>query len=149
MGIYNYRRRPTVQVNVGRTVIGSSSSVRLQSMGNVSTLDTEAAALRAMRIARAGGELVRFTTQGAREASNMAAISEAIRREGCYVPLVADVHFNPAAAFEAARHIEKVRINPGNFVDPARTFLRIDYSDEEYAGELQRLRSAFVPLLDL
>ncbi len=149
MAIYNYRRRPTVQVRVGDTIIGSSSPVRLQSMGNVSTLDTEGAVAQALKIASAGGELVRFTTQGVREASNMAAISGALRSEGCRVPLVADVHFNPAAAFEAARHIEKVRINPGNFVDPARTFRRIEYSDEEYAAELQRLRSTFVPLLDL
>lgn len=118
-------------------------------MNNTSTLDTEGSVAQAKRIAEAGGEIVRLTTQGVREASNMKNISEALRKEGCDVPLVADVHFNPQAAFEAAKWCEKVRINPGNFVDAARTFKKLEYTDEEYREELGKIREALVPFLDV
>lgn len=134
---------------MGNTTIGGLNPVRVQSMTNTSTLDTAGSAGQALRIAEAGGELVRLTTQGVREAENMAAIREALRKRGCDVPLVADVHFNPAAAFAAARTCEKVRINPGNFVDAARTFKKLEFTDEEYAGEINRIKEKFIPFLDL
>lgn len=146
---YNYKRRSTTETKVGNTTIGGLNPVRVQSMTNTSTLDTAGSAGQALRIAEAGGELVRLTTQGVREAENMAAIREALRKRGCDVPLVADVHFNPAAAFAAARTCEKVRINPGNFVDAARTFKKLEFTDEEYAGEINRIKEKFIPFLDL
>lgn len=133
----------------GSVEIGGDNPVRVQSMCNTNTNDTEASAAQAKRIADAGGELVRLTTQGVKEASNMAAIRKTLREMGCEVPLVADVHFNPNAAFEAAGTCEKVRINPGNFVDAARTFRKLEFTDEEYAAEIDRIRSKFVPFLDL
>lgn len=149
MSIYNYRRRPTHEVRVGRVGIGGSNPVRIQSMTNTDTMDTAASAAQARRIADAGGEIVRLTTQGVRHAANMEAIREELRKQGCDVPLVADVHFNPRAAFEAARTCSKVRINPGNFVDPGRTFRQLTYTDEEYAAEIDRIRQALRPFLAL
>ena len=149
MSIYNYRRRPTHEVRVGRVGIGGANPLRIQSMTNTDTMDTEASAAQARRIAEAGGEIVRLTTQGVRHAANMEAIRDELRRQGCDVPLVADVHFNPRAAFEAARTCSKVRINPGNFVDPGRTFRRLTYTDEEYAAEIDRIRQALRPFLAL
>lgn len=149
MSRYNYSHRRSREVKAGRCRIGGSNPVRIQSMTNTSTLDTERSALQAARIAEAGGELVRLTTQGVREASNMAAIKARLREIGCDVPLVADVHFNPKAAYEAAIHCDKVRINPGNFVDAARTFVRLEYTDEEYRAELERIRAALLPFLAL
>lgn len=134
---------------VGGVVIGGDSPVRVQSMTSTSTMDTEGSVAQAARIAAAGGELVRLTAQGVREARNLADIHDALRSQGIDVPLVADIHFNPAAAFEAALHVEKVRINPGNFVDPARTFKRLTYTDEEYAAEQERIAATLVPFLDL
>ena len=147
--MFNYKRRKSSTVKVGNIEIGGDSPIRVQSMTNTSTLDTEGSVRQAKRIAEAGGELVRLTTQGTREASNMAEIRRCLDKEGCHVPLVADVHFNPRAAFEAATTCEKVRINPGNFVDAARTFKKLEFSDEEYAAELRKIRDAFVPFLDL
>lgn len=149
MSRYNYHRRATSEVRVGNCFIGGDNPVRLQSMTTTSTLDTEGSAAQAQRIAAAGGEIVRLTTQGVREAANMAAIKREMLEHGCDVPLVADVHFNPKAAFEAAKHCEKVRINPGNFVDAARTFVQLEYTDEEYAAEIQRIRDTFIPFLEL
>lgn len=149
MSIYNYRRRGTHEVRVGRIGIGGANPVRIQSMTNTDTMDTAASAAQALRIAQAGGEIVRLTTQGVRHAANMAAIGAELRRAGCDVPLVADVHFNPRAAFEAARTCSKVRINPGNFVDPGRTFRQLSYTDEEYAAEIERIRQALRPFLAL
>lgn len=143
------KRRPTVEVNVGGVRLGGNNPVRLQSMTSTSTMDTEASVEQAMRIADAGGEIVRLTAQGEREAANLANIREALRSKGYYTPLVADIHFNPKAAFAAASRVEKVRINPGNFVDPGRTFKKIDYSDAEYAAELRKIEDALVPFLEL
>lgn len=145
--IFNYRRRPTRVVRVGNLEIGGENPVRLQSMTNTPTLDTEACVAQTLRLAEAGAELVRLTTQGVREASNMKEISRRLREAGCMVPLAADVHFNPAAAFEAARHCGKVRINPGNFADAVHRFEHIEYSDEEYASELDRIRERLLPFL--
>ncbi len=118
-------------------------------MNNTSTLDTEGSVAQALRIAEAGGELVRLTTQGVREAENMANIRKGLDEAGCNVPLVADVHFNPNAAFKAAETCEKVRINPGNFVDAARTFKKLDFTDEEYKAEIEKIRATLVPFLEV
>lgn len=147
--MYNYQRRKSGVAKAGNVEIGGSNPIRVQSMCNTNTNDTNASAAQARRIADAGGELVRLTTQGVKEASNMANIKKVLLEDGCNVPLVADVHFNPKAAFEAAVTCDKVRINPGNFVDAARTFQKLEFSDEEYAQELEKIRSKFVPFLNL
>lgn len=148
MSEFSYHRRPTLEVRVGDTAIGGNNPVRIQSMASTSTMDTEASVAQARRIVDAGAELVRFTAQGVREAANLGEIRRRLRESGCDVPLVADIHFNPRAAFAAAEQVEKVRINPGNFVDPGRTFRKIEYTDEEYAAELRRLEEALVPFLE-
>ncbi len=117
-----YSRRPTRAVRVGETAIGGDNPVRLQSMTNTDTNDTAASVAQIRRIAEAGGELVRLTAQGVREAANLENIHRELRAAGCTVPLVADIHFRPEAALEAARHVEKVRINPGNFRDSGGRF---------------------------
>lgn len=144
-----YKRRTTHAVKVGDTLIGGDNPVVVQTMTNTSTLDTKATAAQIERCAAAGAPVVRMTAQGVAHAANLAEIREELNRRGVRVDLVADIHFNPAAAFEAARHVEKVRINPGNFVDPGRVFKKIEYTDSEYAAELDRLRDAFVPFLEL
>lgn len=149
MSKYNYKRRKSSVAKAGNVEIGGNNPIRVQSMCNTNTNDTQGSADQARRIAEAGGELVRLTTQGVKEAANMASIKAVLRKSGCNVPLVADVHFNPNAAFEAAQTCEKVRINPGNFVDAARTFQKLEFSDEEYAQELEKIRSKFVPFLDI
>ncbi len=146
---YNYSRRRSATAVAGGVTIGGDAPIRLQSMTNTSTLDTEGSAAQALRIARAGGEIVRLTTQGEREARNMAPIRALLREQGCDVPLVADVHFNPKAAFAAAEVTDKVRINPGNFVDPGRTFVKLEFTDEEYAAEIEKIRRTLVPFLDV
>ena len=151
MGIdlFNYRRRATSTVHISHTPLGGSNPLRVQSMTNTSTMDTEGSARQALRIAQAGGCYVRLTTQGLREARNLSPIKARLHEMGCDVPLVADVHFNADVADEAARHADKVRINPGNYVDPARTFRHIEYTAEEYARELRKLEERFVPLLHI
>ena len=118
-------------------------------MTTTNTNDTEACVAQAKRIIEAGGELVRLTTQGSREAENMKNISAALKAEGIMTPLVADVHFNANVADVAALYCEKVRVNPGNYVDPARVFKKLEYTDEEYAQELQKIRDRFVPFLNI
>ena len=147
MAVYN--RRKTTSVRVGTTAIGGSNPIRLQSMTTTATMDTEGCIEQAIRIIEAGGELVRMTTQGTREAENMRLIREGLTARGYDTPLVADVHFNPAVADVAARYVEKVRINPGNYVDPARTFKQLEYTDQEYAQEIQRIRERFIPFLNI
>lgn len=149
MSIYNYKRRPTVKVMVGDVAIGGDNPVRLQSMTNVSTNDIEACVRQSIRIAQAGGEIVRLTTQGVREATAIGQVRRQLRRQGFSTPVVADVHFNPKAAYVAAENTDKVRINPGNFVDVARTFQKLEFTDQEYAAEIEKIREALVPFLDL
>jgi len=144
-----YSRRRTIPVRVGGTAIGGDNPIRLQSMTTASTMDTDECIEQAIRIIDAGGELVRMTTQGTREAQNMRLIREGLTARGYHTPLVADVHFNPAVADVAAQYVEKVRINPGNYVDPARTFRHLEYTDDEYAQEIQRIRDRFIPFLDI
>ena len=149
MSVFDYRRRPTSVTRVGRVLIGGDNPVRLQSMNNTSTMDTPGSVAQALKIAAAGADIDRLTAQGVREAANLGEIRRALREAGCDMPLVADIHFNPKAAFEAATQVEKVRINPGNFVDPGRTFRKIEFTDEEYARELQKIADTFVPFLRL
>ena len=144
-----YTRRKSHEIKVGNICIGGNNPIRVQSMTNTSTMDTEASVAQILRIAEAGGELVRLTTQGTREAENMALISKAVRESGCSVPLVADVHFNPNVADVAALYCEKVRINPGNYVDAARQFKQLEYTDEQYAQELQKIEARLLPFLDI
>lgn len=144
-----YIRRKSHEITVGNIRLGGDNPIRVQSMTNTSTMDTEASVAQILRIAEAGGELVRLTTQGTREAENMDLISQAVRRAGSSVPLVADVHFNPNVADVAARYCEKVRINPGNYVDAARQFKQLEYTDEQYAQELQKIEDRLLPFLDI
>jgi gcpE protein len=117
-------------------------------MANVSTMDTDASVVQAISMARAGAEYIRFTAQGIREARNLGVIRKRLNEQGCHTPLVADIHFNPKAADAAAEFVEKVRINPGNYVDGARTF-RADYTDEDFAEGVRKIRERFVPFLRL
>lgn len=144
----NYTRRKSHPVKVGVTTIGGQNPIRVQSMTNTNTLDTQESAAQILRIADKGADLVRLTTQGVAEAENMAEIGKRVRNAGCNAPLVADVHFNPKAAFAAARTCEKVRINPGNFVDAARTFRKLEFTYQEYAAEIQKIEKAFIPFLE-
>ena len=149
INLFNYARRATVEVNVGGVTIGCTNPVRVQSMTNTSTMDTDGSVEQVLRIVAEGGEIVRLTTQGNREAVNMGDIKAQLKERGCYAPLVADVHFNAAVADTAAMYADKVRVNPGNYVDPARTFKQLEYTDAEYADELKRLRERFVAFLDI
>ncbi len=146
---FQWTRRVTSPVKVGDVTIGGNNPVVVQSMTTTSTNDTKGSAEQTRRIVEAGGEIVRLTTQGVREAENLYEIKKSLGTMGVKVPLVADVHFNPRAAFAAAERVEKVRINPGNFVDPGRTFKKIEFTDGEYAEELIKIENALVPLLDL
>lgn len=149
MNIFDYKRRKTSTTTVGNVTIGSGHPVRLQSMNNTSTTDIEASVAQIKRIAAAGADIDRLTAQGVREARCMGEIRKKLREEGCDIPLVADIHFNPKAAFAAAEEVEKVRINPGNFVDPGRTFVKLEFTDEEYARELRKIEDTFGPFLEL
>lgn len=149
MDIFNYKRRPATVTHIGEVEVGGDNPVRLQSMNNTSTTDVEGSVEQALRIAAAGADIDRLTAQGVREAAAMGEIRRELRRRGCRMPLVADIHFNPKAAFAAAEQVEKVRINPGNFVDPGRVFKKIEFTDSEYAHELQKIEDTFGPFLDL
>lgn len=142
-------RRKTVEVQVGNLPMGGDNPVRVQSMTTVSTMDTEGCIAQIKRIVDAGGEYVRLTTQGIREAENLKNIKEGLRRDGYDVPIIADVHFNANVADVAALYADKVRINPGNYVDPARKFKHLDYTDEEYADEIKKIEERFVPFLNI
>ena len=142
-------RRISSETRVGQIGIGGSNPIRIQSMATVDTNDTEGCVAQAKRIIDAGGELVRFTTQGTREAENMKNISARLKADGYQTPLVADVHFTAHTADVAALYCEKVRINPGNYVDPGRTFKHLEYTDEEYAAELQKIERQLVPFLNI
>ncbi len=147
--IFNYRRRETTPVQIGRLTMGGEAPIRVQSMTTTNTNDTEACVAQSERIIKAGGELVRLTTQGIREAENLKNINAGLHAKGYATPLVADVHFNPNVADVAACYAEKVRVNPGNYVDPARKFVKQEYTDEEYARELQKIEERFVPFLNI
>ena len=146
---FGYKRRQSDEVCVGDLRIGGDNPIRVQSMTTTSTLDTDGSVEQACRIIDAGGELVRLTTQGTKEAENLRNISAGLREKGYHTPIVADVHFNPNVAEVAALYAQKVRINPGNYVDPARTFKQIEYTDEQYGDELQKIERRFLPLINL
>ena len=144
-----YQRRKSSVAHVGQIAIGGDNPIRIQSMATTDTNDTEGSVAQAKRIIDAGGELVRFTTQGTREAENMKNISARLKADGYTTPLVADVHFTAHTADVAAQYCEKVRINPGNYVDPGRTFKHLEYTDEEYAEELKKIEAKLVPFLNI
>ena len=145
----SYQRRHSTETHVGNIGIGGSNPIRIQSMATTDTNDTAASVAQAKRIIDAGGELVRFTTQGTREAENMQHISAQLKADGYNQPLVADVHFTAHTADIAALYCEKVRINPGNYVDPGRTFKHLEYTDEEYADELQKIEKKLIPFINI
>ena len=147
MDLFNFQRRATTVVHVGAIDMGADNPIRVQSMTTTNTNDTDACVAQAEDIIKAGGELVRLTTQGTKEAENLQPINARLRAEGYDTPLVADVHFNPNVADVAARFAEKVRVNPGNYVDPARRFIKQEYTDEEYARELKKIEDRFIPFL--
>lgn len=149
MSVFDYQRRLSREVNIGDVPLGGSNPVRVQSMTNTSTMDTDGSVAQCKRIADAGAHYVRLTAQGVREAENIGIIRNRLREEGYTVPLVADIHFNPRAAFAAAEVTDKVRINPGNFVDPGRTFKKLEYTDAEYSAELDRIDKAFSPFIEV
>ena len=146
---YNYHRRHSWSVDVGGIPLGGENPIRIQSMTSTSTDDIEASRAQAERIADAGASYVRLTAQGVKEADAIGKIRTLMRADGYTTPLVADIHFNPAAAFAAAAVTDKVRINPGNFVDPARTFKKLEYTDAEYAAEIERIGNALRPFIDI
>ena len=145
----SYQRRHSTETRVGNIGIGGDNPIRIQSMATTDTNDTAASVAQAKRIIDAGGELVRFTTQGTREAENMQHISAQLKADGYNQPLVADVHFTAHTADIAALYCEKVRINPGNYVDPGRTFKHLEYTDEEYADELQKIENKLLPFINI
>ncbi|WP_165155316.1 4-hydroxy-3-methylbut-2-en-1-yl diphosphate synthase [Parabacteroides sp. ZJ-118] len=147
MAYFNYNRRKSSVAHIGDTPLGGGNPIRIQSMANVSTMDTAAAVAQAIRMIEAGAEYVRFTAQGEREARNLGEIRKQLDERGYTTPLVADIHFNPKAAAVAAAEVEKVRVNPGNYVDKVKTFSHLEYTEEEYAAEIEKIRERFVPFL--
>lgn len=143
---YTYRRRETRVVMVGDVGVGGDHPIRVQSMTTTRTLDTEATVAQAERLARVGCEIVRITAPTTKDARNLGEIKKRLRSKGITVPLVADIHFSPDAALEAADHVEKVRINPGNYAD-GRKFAVRSYTDSEYEAELSRIEERFAPLV--
>ena len=146
---FNYQRRQTTEVAIGIRPLGGNNPIRLQSMTTTPTADADASVAQCMRIVRAGADYVRLTAQGMREVEGLRQIKEHLRNTSVLTPLVADIHFNPRVADAAAAVVEKVRINPGNYVDSARTFKHIDYTDEEYQQELLKIRERLIPFLDI
>lgn len=143
---FNYQRRKSDQIKIGNILLGGEKPVRIQSMANTDTNDTGNSVEQCIRIVEAGGEIVRFTAQGVREAENLKNIHETLRVKGFNVPLVADIHFNANAADVAAQNVEKVRVNPGNFVSAVKSD-GTDYTEEEYQAEYQKLKTRFLQLL--
>ncbi|MCG8475524.1 MAG: (E)-4-hydroxy-3-methylbut-2-enyl-diphosphate synthase [Cytophagales bacterium] len=143
-----YRRRETTEVNIGGIPMGGKNPIRVQSMTTVDTMDTQGSVEEILRMVDSGCEYVRITAPSVKDAENLQAIKQALREKGCNVPLVADIHFTPKAAEVAARIVEKVRINPGNYADKKK-FQEFDYTEEEYQQELGRIREKFAPLVEL
>src|SRR5882762_9320268 len=143
-----YQRRQTREVKVGNVGIGGANPIRVQSMITCDTMDTEASIVQTMELAAAGCEIVRITAPTVKDAANLQHIVRILRERGCDVPIVADIHFKPEAAVEAAKWVDKVRINPGNYADSKKFVIR-EYTDEQYAAELNRIRERFSPLVEL
>ena len=146
---FKYSRRPASEVKVGTVKLGSDYPVRVQSMANTDTNDIENSVAQCIRIVEAGADIVRFTTQGIREAESVKLIHNAIREKGYNTPLVADIHFNANAADVAARNVEKVRINPGNYIGSIKIGDNSDYTDAEFAAEYEKIRARFIPFLNI
>jgi (E)-4-hydroxy-3-methylbut-2-enyl-diphosphate synthase len=136
----------TREVLVGRVGIGGANPIRVQSMITCDTMDTEASIAQTIELAEVGCEIVRITAPTVKDAANLQNIVRGLRQRGRDVPIVADIHFKPEAAMEAAKWVEKVRINPGNYAD-SKKFKILEYTDEQYAGELERIRERFTPLV--
>lgn len=147
--LFNYKRRESTVAHAGTLDIGGDNPVRVQSMTTTNTDDTDASVAQAERIIDAGGELVRLTTQGRREAENLKNIKAKLVADAYNQPICADVHFNANVADVAALYADKVRINPGNYVDPARTFKKLEYTDEEYAQELKKIEDRLTPFIKI
>jgi (E)-4-hydroxy-3-methylbut-2-enyl-diphosphate synthase len=143
-----YRRRKTRVVKVGSVGVGGDNPIRVQSMITCDTMDTDASIQQTIELANVGCEIVRITAPTVKDARNLEHIAKGLRERGCNVPIVADIHFKPEAAIEAAKWVEKVRINPGNYADSKKFVIR-EYTDEQYIGELNRIRERFSPLVDL
>src|SRR5438045_3517165 len=145
---FSYQRRVSREVRVGNVGIGGDNPLRVQSMITCDTMDTDASIAQTIELAEAGCEIVRITAPTVKDAANLQHIVRGLRERGCEVPIVADIHFKPEAAMEAAKWVDKVRINPGNYAD-SKKFKIIEYSDEQYAAELTRIRQRFAPLVEL
>ena len=145
---YRFQRRLTRQVSVGTVGVGAENPIRIQSMIIADTMDTDSSVKEVLELADAGCEIVRITAQTRRHAANLEHIARKVRSHGCDVPLVADIHFKPDAALEAAKWVEKVRVNPGNYADKKKFEIR-EYSDQQYLEELQRIREQFTPLVQI
>jgi (E)-4-hydroxy-3-methylbut-2-enyl-diphosphate synthase len=145
---FQYQRRRTREVRVGNVGIGGDNPIRVQSMITCDTMDTEASIEQTIELANVGCEIVRITAPTVKDARNLEHIAKGLGARGCDVPIVADIHFKPEAAMEAAKWVDKVRINPGNYADSKKFVIR-EYTDEQYTGELQRIRDRFSPLVDL
>jgi (E)-4-hydroxy-3-methylbut-2-enyl-diphosphate synthase len=143
-----YHRRATREVKVGKVGIGGDNPIRVQSMITCDTMDTEASIQQTIELTDAGCEIVRITAPTVKDARNLENIVKGLRERGCDVPIVADIHFKPETAMEAAKWVDKVRINPGNYADSKKFVIR-EYTDEQYAAELARIRERFSPLVDL
>jgi (E)-4-hydroxy-3-methylbut-2-enyl-diphosphate synthase len=145
---YRYQPRVTREVMVGGVGIGGANPIRVQSMITCDTMDTDASIAQTIELAEVGCEIVRITAPTVKDAANLQNIVRGLRQRGCDVPIVADIHFKPEAAMEAAKWVEKVRINPGNYAD-SKKFKILEYTDEQYAAELERIRERFTPLVKL
>lgn len=149
MDFFNYKRRNSSIAKIGNTPLGGDNPIRIQSMTSTNTNDTENSVEQTIRIIEAGADYVRLTAQGVREAENLKNIKEELRKRGYNTPLIADIHFNPRAAEAAAKYVEKVRINPGNFVDGAKVFEGKEFTDEEYAIEIEKIRTKLTSFLNI
>jgi (E)-4-hydroxy-3-methylbut-2-enyl-diphosphate synthase len=143
-----YHRRPTREVKIGSVGVGGSNPIRVQSMLTCDTMDTETCIQQTLDLVKVGCEIVRITAPTVKDAKNLRLIKQGLLERGCDVPIVADIHFKPEAALEAAQWVEKVRINPGNYAD-SKKFVVKEYSDEQYQEELERIRGRFTPLVKL
>jgi (E)-4-hydroxy-3-methylbut-2-enyl-diphosphate synthase len=145
---FSFHRRVSREVRVGNVGVGGDNPIRVQSMITCDTMDTEASIAQTIELAEVGCEIVRITAPTVKDAANLQHIVRGLHERGCDVPIVADIHFKPEAAMEAAKWVDKVRINPGNYAD-SKKFKIIEYSDEQYAAELTRIRQRFAPLVEL
>src|SRR5882724_7451372 len=144
----DYKRLPTLEVRIGNLLLGNGHPIRIQTMTTTDTMDTLATVEQSIRCIEAGAELVRITAPSKKEAENLQNIKDELRKRGYDTPLVADIHFTPNAAEIAAKIVEKVRVNPGNYVDKKK-FEQIEYTDDEYAEEIDRIRERFTPLVKI